>query len=272
LFDLVDFRDLSKYGATNWFWEATPADGAIFDDEFIANPNVLFIFPGLYDICLTTGNIHGSGGKLCKKTYISVRDEVEMCQGITESTSPSGRLTDDGGIVGDYSANKKCEFVINTCGKIQLYFKDFVLADAQDFIEVYDGADSKGTLIGKYVGGLNAPIPGGAQGLVGNTGNMYISFTSGASGQAKGFEAYWVTIADTSIKTPVSDFTFPTPLYTNSAELFQSTSQGKNLAYAWDFDPPAKKAGLEGGKNEYDRYSWNPAGTYDVKLVTSNCV
>src|SRR5690606_13350657 len=125
---------------------------------------------------------------------------------------------------------------------------------------------------GKYVGGLNAPIPGGAQGLVANTGKMYITFTSGASGQAKGFEAYWVTIADTSIKTPVSDFTFPTPLYTNSAALFQSTSQGKNLAYAWDFDPPAKKGGLEGGKKEFDRYSWSIAGTYDVKLITSNCV
>ena len=95
---------------------------------------------------------------------------------------------------------------------------------------------------------------------------MFIEWHTDNTGTAPGFDANWVSEIDTNVGSPTADFIYPAKAYTNQEITFTSTSSGKNIQYAWDFNPPANLGGLDGGKNETDRYKWNAPG-YFVRLM-----
>jgi PKD repeat protein len=261
--------DLSLYGPTSWEWTASPSTGALFNDAYIANPKVSFIYAGQYQICLTTQNALGTGTTKCKSAYISVNDDQIFCTA-SSSSFPSGRITDEGGPAGDYSANTNCSFLINPCASIiTLKFSQFSLADASDVLKVYDGQDNTATLIGSF--NSATALPGGASGLTAYSGKMFLEWSTGAAGQSSGFSANWNSIPDTSVAMPVADFSFPAVIYTKQIVDFNSTTQGQKLSFVWDFDPPSGTPGMDGGNNASDRFAWNTAGSYDVKLTAINC-
>src|SRR5690606_36083464 len=147
-------------GPTSWEWTVNPSYGALFDNQFIANPKVTFLFPGEYDICLKTENANGVGTTKCKQKFISVMDDVAFCSS-SESEFASGRITDEGGAGGIYTSNTSCDFIIRPCaGSITLKFSEFDLADAGDELRVYDGVNASAPLIGVYSYG--SALPGGS--------------------------------------------------------------------------------------------------------------
>ena len=261
--------DLSDFGPTQWEWTAEPSADAFFTDAFASNPTVYFLNPGEFKICLTTANNLGFGTTLCKTAYIQVNEDVILCSN-TETVMPAGRLTDEGGVNGNYSANSNCNYHIHPCaGEVTLRFTQWNLTDADDLLRVYDGDDNTGTLLGTF--NSNSNIPGGANGLVASTGKMYLEWRTSPAGQSSGFTAYWTSKPDLNMPVPVANFNIPDTIFTDQVVTFTSTSTGSALKYAWDFDPPFAQAGLEGGKKEFDQYSWGTAGTYQVQLTVTNC-
>ena len=261
--------DLSDHGATQWEWTAEPSYDAIFSDAFISDPQVMFLSPGEYKICLTTWNNLGQGNMLCKTAYIKVNDDASLCSA-TESTLPAGRLTDEGGANGNYTANSNCSFLIHPCaGEVTLRFTQWLLSDADDKLSVYDGTDNSGTLIGTFNG--NSNLPGGTNGLVASSGKMFIEWSTSPAGQTAGFVAYWTSTPDPNTPKPVANFVTQDSVFIGQVASFVSTSAGDGLSYQWDFDVPFLQAGIDGGKKESDRYQWNTPGTYPVALMVYNC-
>ncbi|HCS19688.1 MAG TPA: hypothetical protein DIW47_03845, partial [Bacteroidetes bacterium] len=261
--------DLSDFGPTQWEWTASPASDAVFSDAYASNPTVFFLNPGVYEICLQTWNGLGQGSTLCKTAYISVNEDAQMCYN-TESTMAAGRITDDGGAGSNYSANSNCSFLIHPCAsEVTLRFTQWNLSDADDELKVYDGSDNTGTLLGTF--NSNSNIPGGAGGLVASSGKMYLEWRTSPAGQTAGFTGYWTSTPAQNVPVPTADFTTQDTVFIDQVVTFSSSSTGAALNYAWDFDPPFQQAGLDGGNDETDRYSWSTAGTYPVQLTVNNC-
>ncbi len=268
LFQYVQLNDLSSFGPTSWEWTANPSVGADFSNAYTQNPSVAFLSPGEYEICLRTENALGQGTTLCKTQYISVTDEQYMCSA-SGSDFQSGKLLDEGG-TSNYSDNMSCDFLIAPCAsKVTLRFDRFSLSDEFDTLRIYDGVDNKGTLLGSFNG--FSPIPGGATGLVANSGKMFIEWRTGPGGTAEGFVARWVATPDFSQAAPTASFTIPDTIYTDAVARFESTSTGTDLKYNWDFDPPFMSPGQEGGAKPYESYVWNSPGNYPIQLVVRNC-
>ncbi len=270
LVEEVQFSDLSDFGATSWLWSGSPSSEIIWDNPNSDNPTAFFLSSGEYEICLSTDNANGAGTTKCKKAYISVNENVDFCSSLSSKAS-SGRISDEGGVSGIYTNSTNCTFAIQPCAdKVFLKFKSFDVADAGDVLKVYDGVDNTGILLGSFTSS-SSTLPGGVSGLVANSGKMFLEWSTNGAGTANGFEAYWTSTPDKGTPTPTADFTVPSTIYTDKVATFSSASTGSLLAYEWDFNPPNNQEGLEGGNLNFDRYAWNTAGTYPVKLSVTNC-
>lgn len=270
MFDPVNLRDLSKFGATTWQWSASPKNNTFFSNDIDQNPFIYFGEPGYYDVCLSVENHIGKGKDTCKNSYIYVRDDYSMCSSSSSATTTGrfGKLYDDGGFTANYATNRNCTYFINPCASsINLKFNQFTLG-AGDVLYIYDGSSSSAPLIGAFDN--TSGIPGGTAGITATSGQMFINWVSDASGVAAGFAAEWTSVADNT-PAPIANFTYGSTLYEGEEIKFTSTSTGNNLSYSWDFDPPYETGGNEGGDKDFDTYSFNTAGTYDVKLRVSNC-
>lgn len=268
LFELVELTDISKFGPTQWQWSASPASDVSFTNEFDATTMATFTAPGLYEICLSTSNANGQGKDTCKKAYILVRDDVQMCNfNLTKATE--GRLTDENGDLNYSTPAKNCSLLIDPCASsINLKFNFFEVADANDILRVYDGTSTSAPLLGQFT--LGSGLPGGSNGLTATSGKMFITWTTNASGFARGFDAVWTSVPN-GTPAPTADFTFPSTIYTGQTVEFISSSTGSNLTYEWDFDYPNFVSGINGGNVDRDMFSWTAAGTYQVKLGVTNC-
>ena len=266
----VSFNDLTLYGPTTWEWTIEPSTDATFDDPSSPNPKAFFFYPGEYEVCLTTWNALGQGNKICKRSYISINDDQMLCAANTSSSMAAGRLTDEGGIFGNYSANSNCNFLIEPCAtEVTLRFTEWTLADADDYIRIYDGKNRNAPLIGTY--DINTVLPGGSSGIRANSGSMYIEWVTSGAGQSSGFVAFWSSTPDTNVTPPVADFDYPSPAYIDQQVFFTDASSGVNMRYSWDFNPPMLEPGLDGGNGSTDRYIWSTPGTYPVFLTVRNC-
>jgi PKD repeat protein len=265
----IQFTDLSSSGATSWTWSASPSIEVVWDNPSSDNPNAFFLSAGEYDVCLETKNANGTGTKKCKIAYISVNENIAFCSK-KSSTSGSGLITDEGGATGVYTNSTTCSFGIQPCAdQIFLKFSEFSMADGGDILKVYDGLDNTGTLLGTFTAGSG--LPGGNSGLTANSGKMFLEWTTNGTGTSDGFVARWTSTPDKGTTAPVADFTMPDTIFTGSIARFESTSTGPLLTYNWDFDSPNNVSGFEGGNLNFDRYSWNSAGTYSVALSARNC-
>lgn len=270
LYEPINLRDLSKFGATQWQWSASPVDNAFFSSDLVQNPLVFFGASGFYDVCLSAQNHLGKGKDTCKNSYIFVKEDYAMCStGSNASTSSRfGKIYDDGGPNANYGTNRNCTYLISPCASsINLKFSQFTLGTG-DVLYIYDGADATAPLIGAF--NNTSGMPGSSAGITATSGQMFINWVSDASGVAAGFTAEWTSVADNT-PAPIANFTFGDSLYVDETITFTSTSTGANLNYIWDFDPPFGTTGNEGGAKDFDSYSYNTAGVYDVKLRISNC-
>lgn len=272
VFGTVKFFDVSKFGATAWTWSANPGSNVVFSDQFTDEPEVYFLEPGYYEICLTAENALGVGSDTCKTAYILVRETIGMCQFnnyVTKSTQ--GTILDDqGGPNGAYGNNRNCNVTIDPCAsEVNLVFRSVNLNDAGDRLRIYDGSDNTGNLLASFTGPFGG-VPGGTAGYTALSGKMYIDWVTDGSGQAAGFVADYTSVSD-GTPAPVADFDFPDSIFADQVVEFTSTSTGSGLSYLWDFDPPFLQVGMDGGDGESDRYSWSVGATYEVQLSVSNC-
>ena len=98
-------------------------------------------------------------------------------------TSPAGSISDG---PASYTSNQNCQFTISTGSAITLSFTLFDTEAGYDFVKVYDGSSSSGSLLGTF-SGSNIPS------AVTSTADMYVEFSADGSVEGSGFVATYET-------------------------------------------------------------------------------
>lgn len=287
IFEPVQLTDLSTFGPNSWNWEITPPTNAAFNitgTNFNIHKNPVF-FPdetGQWSICLTSTNGIGPSSKVCKTKYIDVTAPVESRLGPDKSSSrKNGRLVDDGGANGPYSANNTPSihfFKIQPCGatEIRLTFQDLQLFnEANDFLTIYDGPDQSGTVIAVIRGNDQARWRTAT--IKAFSGAMYITMNSSSSNQDRGFIANW----DSDLASPKSpkakwelSLNCPAPLANGVLYTFldKSTDIQGIAEYQWiDATEPDPNDWYIMNTNKDLNWSWSSDGTYTVMLRVRTC-
>jgi len=112
--------------------------------------------------------------------------QSEYCQNNTSYTAISGNITDGSGNE-FYNNNTNCQWLISDSSQSQiiLEFDDFKTESGFDFVNVYDGNNSNGILLGNFSGQNLPPM------LTANSGNMFIEFTSDGGVVDEGWSAHY---------------------------------------------------------------------------------
>lgn len=131
------------------------------------------------------------------------------------STAESGSLTDSGGSSGNYGNSENCGFTIKppAGNPVTLSFTSFNLENGWDYLRVYDGTSSSGTLLGSFTG---SSLPAD---LIGSTGALYVVIETDRSVVSSGFMAEWslsTTVPNSCPAQSVAD-TFPSVSYAQNS-------------------------------------------------------
>ena len=130
----------------------------------------------------------------------------------TSSTSTTGTLYDSGGSGGNYGNNENCQFLIQPgSGNITLSFSAFNYESNFDFLRVYDGTTTAGTLLGTFHGS-STPAD-----VTATSGNMLIVSSTDSSVTRSGFAATWSTAGASSCPTNTVADNFPSVAYNLNA-------------------------------------------------------
>jgi len=281
----VDFFDLTLYGPTSWEWTMNPdwLNGAPFiwtTNSFDQNPSAFFYDFETYDVCLVVSNSKGTD-TLCRYAYIEIKQPGagatynNVLGQNAGSNLDSGYIFDSGGDADPYSVNEFYQFAIEPCGasSVTLTFHEFDVETA-DNLKVYDGTSNNGALLGSYTG---TSLPSS---ITGNTGSLFLEWTSDGKGTSSGFKASWnATIAANGPAT--ADFMIADTVYScslgNDVEFLNSSTGvvAGQASYDWifDFDAnvtyPTGYADIKDEENPTWPYFSN--GTYDVRMVLKSC-
>jgi Zn-dependent metalloprotease len=252
----VNFTDLTQNIPTSWYWTFT---GGTPPTSTIKNPTVVYNALGSYNVNLVATNSYGADS-LIKTSYINVVNTFNMCSA-TSTTATDGILYDSGGPSGDYDYYENCSFLIdiNCAVSITLSFSSFLTESCCDYLRVYDGTNTSGTLL-LTAGGSTLPSP-----VTAYSGSMFITFYSDGSVNYPGFEASWISVIPAGTP-PVGNFSIGNtnpPLNTDVSFTDQSTNFP--IGWLWDFGD----GNFSNSQNPLHAYA--SPGTFNVTLIVSNC-
>lgn len=287
---LIQFYDLSLFGASQWEWTVTPDinGGAPWfwatGDQFSQSPTAFFYDEGIYEVCLTVTNMKGTSAPLCRTSYIIIGPPSgqsfsnQMGRDLN-CLLDSGVIYDSGGPLGDYSNSEQNIFVIEPCGatEVKLTFNSFNTEASLDQLKVYDGPNTSSPEIGTYSGTTIPPS------LVAKSGKMTLEFLSNNSTVASGFEARWSsTIPNNGL--PTADFILPDTIWSCASGLeylFRNSSTGVipgQASYDWilDYDanvsyPAGYCEACEETNTTWKYPSTNSPLPISVRMVLKSC-
>lgn len=124
-----------------------------------------------------------------------------MCSS-SSSTAETGTIYDSGGSGSSYTNDENCGFLIQPSTSptsITLNFSQFSVDNGSDYLYVYDGTSSSGTLLGVFTG---YSIPSSE---TATSGSMYLQFTSDNVYTYSGFSASWTSTTGSSSCDNVED-------------------------------------------------------------------
>jgi PKD repeat protein len=279
------FTNLTENGAESFEWEIRPywfynqklsimqkafefVNGT---DSTSKNPQIEFLNPGEYSVCLKATNAIGADS-LCKVDYILVLDEKNICES-NYSTNLSGHLFDPAGELENYSATQtyKCAFLIEPCANnLKVYFNVFELSIG-DRLRIYDGIDSTGNPLHNYDNFYSTGLTGSISAsqfkdtLYSKSGRLYVEFETYGGQSAPGFDMVWEGKTATGLP-PVASFSMPDTVCENILVNAQNTSAGFGNKYTWTVtrDNAAYN-------DSTFAYAFAKRGVYKVKLAASNC-
>ena len=264
--DFVTLIDLSTQAPTGWFWTVDPSSGVSIGTQFSQDPTVFFSEPGVYDVCLTADNGFGSGTQVCKDGLIEVYPVSTMCTG-TGSSSPVGKLYDDGGAFGAYSSSSDCRFVIDPCAdEVTAVITAWDVTDPDDHMLIYDGTtEDPNHLLATFTSvSVN---PGGTAGITASSGAMLIVWRTDASTTAEGFAIEWTSTANSQVQQ--AGFSVTDTAFAGAPVFVQDMSQGAKLTRTWDMDLPNMVDITRQGDQLLHVYA-NP-GTYAIRQIIDGC-
>lgn len=178
------------------------------------------------------------------------------------TTMQSGILYDSGGEFGNYTDDEICSFLINPdCAEeITLSFEEFDVEEFFDYLYVYDGTNTSGTLL-LIASGSTIPSP-----ITAKSGSMYLVFTSDIFVALSGFKARWNSVITPDV--PIASFSV-----TNSTEYIGTTINFTNTSengstYAWDIN----NDNVTDYTSANISIAFDTPGVYQVKLTVTNCL
>jgi len=307
--DIVSLHDLSTNGPQTWSWTVSPdsviAGGAKVPSyqwtfpsaaagSKYQNPQLKFLYPGKFTICLSTTNGVGKGPTVCKTNYINVLPTVNI--GTAVVNTASGFLYDDGGPASAYVSNGGApSTLIAPCAdSVYLSFSMFDLSCNVAFLQLYEGTNVKGRRLDPCGGsGLNSGFTGGPTATCTApcfpsvtrpdtfkaAKSMFVQMNDGASNtNFKGFAAYWWS-KPSSAKRPHANFTdngSHDSVCVNAQVNFTNTSTPATgdlndpLTYLWDLDGDITTWECI-GSCPTALWPYFLAGPTNVTLLATNC-
>jgi len=152
------------------------------------------------------------------------------------NTADYGTISDGSG-TNNYCDNSNCSWLIQppNATSITLNFTAFDLEQAStdgitiyDVVEVYDGASTNATLIGKFTGN-NIP-----QAITSSGGSMFIKFTTSISGTYQGWSAYYTSTQNSYCNSSVTTLTAQSGTFSDGSGL---DKYANNTQCAWLIQP-----------------------------------
>lgn len=134
---------------------------------------------------ISVNNTGWTGTVQCTSSCTTADPNVYII-GNGTSTGCAGTFYDSGGAVGNYLNNQNLTYTLcsNQSGQcIQMTFLTFDLENNFDFLRIYDGPNTLGTLIGTYTGAALPPT------VISTTGCLTFNFTSDGSATRPGWSA-----------------------------------------------------------------------------------
>ncbi|MGK5085277.1 CUB domain-containing protein [Bdellovibrionota bacterium FG-1] len=253
---LFNFTDSSSNSPRTWNWSTSTLAKT-------ANPSSALTGAGLTPVSLTVSNALGTDIKT-NNVYLGplATDTFKMCTDTT-ATTRSGILVDSGDTTANYNPSENCSLLIQPAEatSITLSFSSFATEPNYDRLQVYDGTNSSGTLLGTF-SGSTAPAP-----VTGTSGSLYITFTSDGSVQAAGFNASWTSSGP--VITPVANFfASQTSVVVGETITFRDISNYGPTSWAWDFE----NTGATDSTQQNPSHAFATAGAKTVKLTSTNAV
>ncbi len=221
-------------------------------------PSALTIPSGNVFISFTSNNtVNAAGFSL---SYTSGSTPTSFCSGNQVFTAPSGTITDGSGTA-EYLNNSYCTWLIQPTGvqQISLAFTQFTTESGYDFVDIYNGIDTSGVLLGSYSGNTLPPS------ITVNSGNVFVVFRTDGSITAAGFSLNYTTCSNppTVSLLPPSTSTFCPPA---GILLTANPSSGVN-SIVWNIN------GSPIAGNNTSTLTANVGGMYHVKVTDSQgCV
>jgi len=248
------------------------------------NPKIQFTTAGFYQVCLTATNAVGSSTKVCKSNYITVYNYNNLGNAVV-THSASGLLFDDGGQNGNYISNGGFpSILIDPCAdSIFLTFSMFDVYCGNGLLQLYEGRDNKGTLLGN----CNPGFTGGITHTCGTScvpnilkpdtfkakNTMFIQMTDGVNNGAAGFAAFWWSTPKKSKKASPS-FTVSSPsICVNQPVNFINTTPidpNDPATFLWDLDGDLTTFECVGTCPKASQTYFN-FGSVKVTLIATNC-
>ncbi|MBI2258922.1 MAG: PKD domain-containing protein [Flavobacteriia bacterium] len=252
----VQMFDISQHVPTSWLWTF---EGANITNSTDQNPIVSYSSLGTYTVQLKVFNSFGEDS-ITKIDYITVSDFINMCNGINETSNPSGLLYDSGGIDGNYQLNENCSLLIapDCASSVTLTFSELDLMNYEDYLYIYDGSEGNSNLLwsSDYYDNLS---------VTSNTGKIYLHWTSNYYQSYSGWTATWSSELYSSepIQASFSVSNLNPPL--NTEVTFTNTSNPDAFSSIWDFGDGTLS-------NDFNSsHIFNQSGEYTIQLITSNC-
>ena len=254
--DSTQLIDSSLNAPTTWQWTVFNSDTSIVYNG--KNPSFDLPFLGSFSTELICSNAFGSD-TLTKLDYIKVLAGINMCSVDTIRTL-EGVLFDDGG-TGDYDFNKNCSLLIDPGCATSLDFTmlDLQTASSSDYIRVYNGENTSGTLL-INASGTNLPAT-----VTATSGKLFITWVTNSSANGKGFKATWKSTIPSGTST-VADFAIDNinpPL--NYAVQFTDQSTYAPVIWDWDFN------GEGTSSDQNPSRSFATSGSKQIRMIADNC-
>lgn len=261
----------NSVNATSYQWNFP---GGTPSTSTATNPTVVYNTAGTYSVELIAMN--GAGNDTLLRTNYIVVDTA--CPIILPpngtyptQTACTGTVYDDGGPTGNYTPNQDSYITIAPTGatSVTLHMSFFDVEPGSgsgpvpcdyDYVEVYDGASTGASLIGRY---CNSSLPPAS--ITSTGGAITIYFHTDPGLHLQGFKIDWQ--CSTSSPGPIANFSSNTTLVcAGDVVQFYDQSTGSPTSWNWTF-----QSGAPGSSTmQNPTVTYSSPGTFDVTLQVSN--
>ena len=114
---------------------------------------------------------------------------IPLCSGLTVLNSITGFFDDGSPPLRNYVENSNCQWLIQPTGatSVDLQFNYFATEANWDFVNVYQGINSNGVLLGSFSGSTIPPT------VTSTTGSMFVEFTTDNNTNTTGWEGSYTS-------------------------------------------------------------------------------